>query len=292
MNAFHSNWTRPFVVSNPNKKYFIEDFEILTTILSAKEWRQHNGGISMITDYIGAEYYRCLGIEHIWDLGIDTYLEKEIPEVIDPQLFWAAGKIYALKSQCMPSAMLDTDFIVWETINKLVENSSISVIHTEDINCIYPNKDYFDMNNCYSFPKSWSWSVKPCNTAFLYMVDNEFKDYYTKCSIEFMCNLKGGIDPVIYMVFAEQRIISMCAHEKNVPINSLFDLVGGNMSEQTMFTHIWGHKRNLKKMPGARKDFCIKCIRRILKDFPEEEKTIANIKCLLPYYNLVRRNGI
>ena len=72
--GFHSNWTRPFFTLNKNKEYFIEDFEILTTILSALKWREFNGSIKMITDIQGAEYYKKLGIEEIWDLGIDTAL--------------------------------------------------------------------------------------------------------------------------------------------------------------------------------------------------------------------------
>ena len=38
--AFHSNWTTPFFKMNPNKEYYIEDFEILTTIISALKWRE------------------------------------------------------------------------------------------------------------------------------------------------------------------------------------------------------------------------------------------------------------
>ena len=41
--AFHSNWTAPFLRANPNKNYYIDDFEILTTIISALKWRENNG---------------------------------------------------------------------------------------------------------------------------------------------------------------------------------------------------------------------------------------------------------
>ena len=45
--AFHSNWTKPFFNANPHKEYYIEDFEILTTILSAlkverEKWKYKN----------------------------------------------------------------------------------------------------------------------------------------------------------------------------------------------------------------------------------------------------------
>jgi len=50
MNAFHTNWTKPFFFRNQDSPYFIEDFDLLTTIISALEWRKHNGGIQMVTD--------------------------------------------------------------------------------------------------------------------------------------------------------------------------------------------------------------------------------------------------
>ena len=94
--AFHSNWTTPFFKMNPNKEYYIEDFEILTTIISALKWREKNGSIKMVTDEIGANYYRRLGIDSIWDLGIDISLEG-INNNIDSNLFWAAGKDICIK---------------------------------------------------------------------------------------------------------------------------------------------------------------------------------------------------
>ena len=54
--AFHSNWTAPFLRANPNKNYYIDDFEILTTIISALKWRENNGSIKMITDTISNLY--------------------------------------------------------------------------------------------------------------------------------------------------------------------------------------------------------------------------------------------
>ena len=46
-----------------SENYYIEDFEILATILSALKWRENNGDIKMVTDERGAEYYKNLGIE-------------------------------------------------------------------------------------------------------------------------------------------------------------------------------------------------------------------------------------
>lgn len=53
MDAIHINWTKPFR-NRFNAPYEVEDFEILTTILSALKWREKNGNIKMVTDSVGA----------------------------------------------------------------------------------------------------------------------------------------------------------------------------------------------------------------------------------------------
>ncbi len=280
LDAFHSNWTKPFFAyKGDNKEYFMEDFELLTMMLSALEWRKYNGSIKMYTDLTGKAYYERLGISHIWDLGIETILEN-IENEIDPFLFWAAGKLYSLEKVKTPCIMLDTDFIVW---NKLcMDKKGIYAVHRENLESgAYIGKESFDMKENYIFDKEWDWNELPCNTAFLYIQDMNFKDYYVKKSIEFMKNCLNGKDTITNMVFAEQRLLAMCAKQKNVNINSLMEF--NNINQQN-FTHLWGYKKELKNNISKRKDFCIQCIKRILYDFPEEEKTIANIEMLNKYY--------
>lgn len=287
--AFHSNWTTPFFKMNPNKEYYIEDFEILTTIISALKWREKNGSIKMVTDEIGANYYRRLGIDSIWDLGIDISLEG-INNNIDSNLFWAAGKIYALKNQEAPCVMIDTDFIVWNKVEDLLLKSEISVIHKEEINpCVYPSKEHFIMKKGYLFDKKWSWTVLPSNTAFVYIGDNKFKEYYTTESIKFMENLLDSDDRIVNMVFAEQRLISMCAERKNIKINEIMALENLFSENQKFFTHTWGYKKEMKSDFNKRRDFCIRCINRILSDYPQYKDMLMNIKSLEIYFNEINK---
>ncbi|MEN8075993.1 DUF6734 family protein [Clostridioides difficile] len=290
--AFHSNWTTPFLKSNPHKDYYVEDFEILTTILSALKWREKNGSIRMVTDEVGAKYYKSLGIDCIWDLGIDLSLE-DMDDKIDSNLFWAAGKLYALRNQNTPCVMIDTDFIVWENIEDILINTEISVIHKEHIvDNVYPNKEYFKMKDEYSFDNKWDWTVLPSNTAFTYINNKEFKDYYTSSAIEFMQGLEGDEDKIISMVFAEQRLISMCAKMKNIKINEIMRLEKLFSEKQNLFTHTWGYKKEMRQDFNKRKNFCIRCIKRIINDFPEYEEIIANISELQYYYNEVTERKI
>ncbi|MDR2785777.1 MAG: hypothetical protein LBB83_07680 [Treponema sp.] len=236
----------------------------------------------MITDTAGAEYYCGLGITHIWDLGVETSLDA-VDNAISPLSFWAAGKIYALQSQSAPCVMMDTDFIVWKPVTQRFENAEIAVIHREGISAeIYPPQSFFTMRETYTFPSEWDWSVLPCNTAFLYISTGNFKDYYAAMSIEFMKNLVQSRNITAEMVFAEQRLLAMCAGAKGLKIESLLDL--NNLQEQDAFTHVWGLKSELRSNQEKRRAFCISCIKRIALDFPGALETLANISILAPYF--------
>ena len=103
MKAFHVNSTQPSRSYDVNgqggkkSEYIIEDFDILTTILSALKWRQHNGSIKMYTDKIGKEYYDKIGISHIWDRGIDVDVLESADNNINANVFWAFGRIFVLR---------------------------------------------------------------------------------------------------------------------------------------------------------------------------------------------------
>jgi hypothetical protein len=84
------------------------------------------------------------------------------------------------------------------------------------------------------------------------------------------------------MVFAEQRILAMCAGAKGLKIESLLDV--NNFQEQDAFTHLWGLKSELQSNQEKRRSFCISCINRIVRDFPGELETLANISILAPYF--------
>jgi hypothetical protein len=285
MYAFHTNWTKPFFIRNHNLSYFIEDYDLLTTILSALEWKKYNGSIKMITDTTGMEYYKRLGLEHIWDMGIDTSLDMMESEKIFPLSFWAAGKIFALKQQSVPCVMLDTDFIVWKSIASDVDGEALAVAHREDISAeIYPEKAFFDMAEDYNFPAEWDWTVLPCNTALMYIADEKLKEYYTSQSINFMRNLRGTKNITAEMVFAEQRLLAMCAADKNIQIKTFLDIT--SLDTQTSFTHIWGLKNELQTKTEKRREFCMDCIKRIANDFPAELPVLEKIHSLAAYIKL------
>lgn len=282
MQAFVSNWTRPYAARCPDRPYQMTDFDLLTTVLSALVWRRENGSIRMITDDTGAQYYRSLGLTDLWDGGIFTYL-NDIPSTIDPCTFWAAGKLYALAATPAPCVMLDTDFIVWHSLSEHWHRP-LAVIHREALNpAIYPAPSAFVLAPSYHFPTNWNWHEPACNTALTYFGNDTLRKTYVGQAMDFMQAARGR-DGLIYMVFAEQRLLAMCAQACGVPIHAFSteqDLFQGNQRD---FTHIWGFKQAMQEQPVLHELFCQKCAARIRKDFPIYANICQTIPQLQPYF--------
>ena len=282
MQAFVSNWTRPYAVRCPDRPYQMTDFDLLTTVLSALVWRRENGSIRMITDDTGAQYYRSLGLTDLWDGGIFTYL-NDIPSTIDPCTFWAAGKLYALAATPAPCVMLDTDFIVWHSLSEHWHRP-LAVIHREALNpAIYPAPSAFVLAPSYHFPTNWNWHEPACNTALTYFGNDTLRKTYVGQAMDFMQAARGR-DGLIYMVFAEQRLLAMCAQACGVPIHAFSTEQNLFQGNQRDFTHIWGFKQAMQEQPVLHELFCQKCAARIRKDFPIYANICQTIPQLQPYF--------
>ena len=272
MQAFHSFWSAPHCMKN-NHHIEIPDYELLVLMLSALKWKQLNGPIKMITDSAGAAFFVENGLENLWSEPMDTSLDG-LDGSIDPFLFWAAGKLYALERVSCPCVMLDTDMIIWKDINDLLQQDTVAA-HAESLSgAVYPDTDVFQMRQGYIFPREWDFSVDPVNTAFLYIRDPDLKDYYVKSAFAFMGALeRADVNPVISMCFAEQRILPMCVAARSGHMAYLLN--AQNMYQQQLVTHLWGYKRVLSKSQAERDLFCAKCIKRILLEYPEWEPVLA-----------------
>lgn len=278
MNAVHTNWTKPYLNKFPSP-YQTEDFEILTTILSALKWREKNGKIKMVTDSAGARYYESIGITGIWD-----EIEVSLDSVdVNPDMFWAAGKLFALREQSAPTAMIDTDFILWEALNT-DELTDVTVIHYEDLYPdVYPPKEHFRMKD-YAFDDDLDWSLKACNTAFCVIKDEAVLKYYTEKAIDFMRRAEETDDRLTYMVFAEQRLLPMCAKKLGKSVSAFSNLQSLFHNGENRFTHTWGMKQQMRDNDALRYDFCRRCINRIIRDYPYISDTLRNIGSLKRYF--------
>lgn len=273
MNALHVNWTAPFFKRRgKNEKYFIEDFELLTTMLSALKWREKNGTITLCADGAALGYYNSLGLLELYD-GVE---ELVVDGGIDPEMFWAAGKLFALKKFGGPAALIDTDFIVWEEIlfDKLGE---CTVIHFEELYPdVYPPAEFFKLKDGYEW-QPFDWSLKACNTAFAVIKSPELIKYYTDTAIDFMKNAEDCGDALRYMVFAEQRLINMCAARLGIEVRAFSQLERLFEHGEGCFTHTWGMKQQMRDTKWLRRDFCLRCADRIKRDFPRFGETAEKI---------------
>jgi hypothetical protein len=268
----------------------MEDYDIVTTILSALKWRKLNGSIRMITDNIGLAYYKKLGITPIWDLGVESSLEQFNEEVyIDHSAFWSIGKVLALKTQPLPYVMMDTDFLVWETIEDAWWENELAAIHIDPMSGFYfdKNKMQEHMKPEYNFDDGWDWTLLPFNTGFTFFNNKEFVDYYLNEVIRFMKNINPSKEctpiekKVVFSIFTDQRLFSMCAKRLDIEIKPFMELK--NARKQTRFSHVWTYKDVLRGNPVVRKDFCIKFLHRIITDFPEYEAMLYNIEMFHEY---------
>ena len=240
----------------------VEDFDLYCTVFSALQWRKNGGKITMCCDRAFADYYRRIGFEGVWD-SISVCVPDDL-EGIDPLMFWAGAKLLALRQVSAPVVMIDTDFVAWKNPEF---GSEIIAAHRENISDgIYPPLSFFRTRE-HILP-DFSEDVLPLNTAFLYVPDNDFKEFYTSQAIAFMKSAVKCDDYLKYMVFAEQRIAAMCAEYTGTPVKTLLDK-DDLFRPQSDFTHLWGAKQAMRDHPELRDDFIEKCRARLFGDFGE-----------------------
>lgn len=261
MNAIH---IASFAPSAAKGKLSVsaEDFDLYCTALSALCWRRFNGKITLCCDSSFAEYYNGIGITDIWD-EIRVCVADDL-EGINPLMFWAGGKLLALREVNAPVVMLDTDFIVWKPLEF---GDGIIAAHRENISeGIYPPLSFFRTKS-HIIP-DFSENALPLNTAFFYVPNNDFKEFYTSQAISFMKSAEDCADFLKYMVFAEQRLAAMCADYTETPVSTLLDK-DSLFRPQESFTHLWGAKQAMRDNPEWRRDFVEKCRTRLKAEFSE-----------------------
>lgn len=252
MNAIHSLWTRPL-------KQMPEKYMLYTMVLSALKWRQKNGKIKLVTDRCGMAWIDESGVRNAWD-EISDELE-DIPDEINSDVFWAAGKIFALKLQKAPIVALDTDFIVWNKIDFSKYGNGLCAIHDEKADSgIYPN--------VYTrFFGGFSWDTKPVNAAFYYVGSDWFIEEYTNYAERFMLACTD-FDRLCPMVFAEQRLFSATAKKLGINLDTISSEKRLFSDANRDFTHLWGYKAYLEKNPKEKEIMENKLLKRIKTDFP------------------------
>ena len=263
MEGFYSLCTKN---SSKASSYRMRDYEFLTMALSVCEWQKHNGDAYMYADQVAKDYLESTRIADIFRGGVRPL---KVPDNINTNMFWAAGKIFALRQIDRPMAMIDLDLIIWKSLDKSFEGKDVFVIHREELSeSTYPDVSRLSMKKDYVFDKSWDMSVKPCNTALLYIADDAFRQYYCDEAIRFMSMASDTDDRLWHMVFAEQRLLPILASLKGKQVDSYFGLAS-DIGKQDVFTHVWGHKSILRYNYNEKVKYCDRIMGRLERDYPQ-----------------------
>ena len=245
-------------------------FELVCLALSALMWRKLNGPIKFYTDTEAFTWFQLHDLLDIWDGGVDTEALDSIPRSINQEIFWAGSKLFALRAETAPVAMVDTDLIIWKPLEDLLDGP-LTVLHREEILDCYIPMECLKKRPGYQFDPQWDWTVKPCNTAFAYFGDDAFKKQYVDKAIDFMTdNSVYPMEMVSQMVFAEQRLLAMEARKESIRINAL--IKDPFEEDNTLFTHLWGAKQIARSNPEQ----CEILVRAMMNKIREENAVIYN----------------
>jgi hypothetical protein len=282
--AFHVLWTKP--ATTGGKHFSMNNAEILTMMVSALMWQKHNGSIKLYTDKVGYAFIRSRKLLALWDGGIDTELLGNNDYPIDPEIFWAAGKLIALEAQACPCVMLDTDLIITQPIQQLLEPTAITALHSEVLNPeVYLHPSLLKKPSEFNFPDDYNWNVLPSNTAFLYIKDESFRNLYLNDSKRFMFrNMEKPTEMVSQMVFAEQRLLSICADRQHLSINYL--LSDPFSLSNSSVIHLWGFKHLLRQNENVQAIYS----KQLIEKFGEELSGYPLfISCVEKYMQVSKR---
>lgn len=259
--GYHVFSTEPFRMQNTGTDFFFPEYQRRTMELSARLWRRYNGPIRLITDALGYDYLARYGLLDLYEEVLS--LQESDVYGIDCQKFWASGKILALKGLDTPCAIIDLDLLIWQRLS--LAGYPLVTLHKESLNELYyPGFNFFQMDPSYQFYKEWDESVEPLNTAFLYLSDEELKDFYVSESIRFMRNERNtpDLDGSVCMVFAEQRILAMCAAAQKKYVKTLLDY-NCLSHPQPVITHLWSGKEVFEQYEELQQTYNGFCCKRL-----------------------------
>jgi hypothetical protein len=208
MQAIHVFWTAPYRARGIDigVNLVMPPLECLVLAASALVWRAHSGGMKLFTDTPGRACVERWGIADLWS-KIDCAVLDAAPDDVDPAVFWDFGKTLALAACETPVAMLDLDLVVWRALEV---QAAVQFLHWEEIEePWYPPLGVLPVPPGYDFPEV-ELSVRPGNTALVYIGDPRFRDRFVAESLAYaQRNAPNGDQKLAAFLFSGQRLFTI-----------------------------------------------------------------------------------
>ena len=260
--ACHVLLTAPIFRRFPERPFSLPEHEQWMARLSALLWKRLNGPIHLMTDRVGAAYMRSIGMDQVYDEIIDDLHDSY---GLNQEKYWASGKLLALSRLKAPCMIMDMDLAVWQPL--ALQGLPLAAAHIEHLNeRFYPDpRTFFEMSPRYAFPEDWNYAAEPLNTAVMYIGNEELRQMYLKESFRFMQFERDTPDNGSNcMIFAEQRILAMCAARMGIQPTVLldYDRLG---DPQPLITHTWSGKHVMNSVSKLADAFSACCRERCME---------------------------
>jgi hypothetical protein len=275
-----------------------EEQVLCVALLSALSWKRYHGKIHLYTNEAYLETLKKWKIDTVYD-HIDTETLKEV-DTVDKKTYWAFGKIHVASKIKEPFVLVDND--LWlEGYLDLDKSFDYIGYHYENF-VESDESHYIDFDRF--IPQKWigRWdrNLLVTNTALLYIRNQDLiqKWYQTAKEIAEL-DLVKDVESVKKMIFVEQRLLPMLAHEMRLNYTTFlkpiyqsrpsFEIDGSEWdphpSEWTdeyrgefqKIRHIWG----LKKLFSEYEDIRQLVFNNILMSFIPYESKISEFMPLL-----------
>jgi len=142
----------------------------------------------------------------------------------------------------------------------------------------------------------WNWSLHPLNQGVLLIRPRELMRLYAQTATRFMSRysrfylerVAAGQPPPLRhgdaVLFAEQRLLVMCAHQLGLPVHPLarLDPVSGHLARGEPCTHLWLSKEYYRYCAEARINLCNHLLQRLEHEHPESRRTLERWKLSFP----------
>lgn len=267
----------------------MSSLELITWYLSILAWKMQGHQVIFYCDEANYTFIKRLHIDTLYD-EINKDLFKNIKLQCDLKTFWAAPKLLAYQNEGIDTIVSDIDLFPLEDLSRFWKDYDIVVYANKEILGIhpYPPKEYLSTAENYTFPSWMNWEVQPLNTAITYFKNVEQKKEFLDTAFDYMNNNYGlknnrmGVD----MVFAEQRILAMCAAKSQATVGIVQPLNSRCINKNAV--HLWVYKSLSSDILLPYNLYLFELLHNINYDLWNSLRDIEELKYLFEY---VDKNG-